>query len=336
MKDLISVIVITYNEEKTIARTLDSILMQKCSMPIEIVIGEDNSTDGTRAICEDYARRYPDIIRLMEKTPNKGIIDNYFDCLLACNGKYIADCDGDDFWITADKLEKQREILDNNPNVVLVHTDWRYYNEETHATSSHKPQPFTDMITKGDLMTKDVLTYTGGFIIHLCTAMFRADAMLEAYRNDTLLFRNKAFKCEDKQVSFAMTLKGDIAFLPEITLHYSYGKPSACNKKDERKQYYYDKSMLELDSYISKHYGLYDKDIEKLFDNRIFGLAMHALRCHDKQLRNDSKACAKTFNIRKSPKTKLVYALMSNSSTWRLALIARNIFIKLKNIRAFH
>ena len=79
MEDLISVIVITYNEEKTIARTLDSILMQKCSLPIEIVIGEDNSTDGTRAVCEDYARRFPSIIRLMDKAPNKGLVDNFFD-----------------------------------------------------------------------------------------------------------------------------------------------------------------------------------------------------------------------------------------------------------------
>ena len=53
MEDLISVIVITYNEEKTIARTLDSILMQKCRLPIEIVVGDDASTDGTRAMCED-------------------------------------------------------------------------------------------------------------------------------------------------------------------------------------------------------------------------------------------------------------------------------------------
>ena len=334
MEDLISVIVITYNEEKTIARTLDSILMQKCSLPIEIVIGEDNSTDGTRAVCEDYARRFPSIIRLMDKAPNKGLVDNFFDCLLACKGKYIADCDGDDFWITTDKLEKQRELLDKNPNVSLVHTDWRYYNEETHATSSHKPQPFTDKITDGKLMSKEVVTYVGGFIIHLCTAMFRADAMLEAYREDTRLFRNKDFHCEDKQVAFAMTQKGDIAFIPEITLNYSFGKPSACNKNDERKQYFYDKSMLILDNYICTHYDIKGKKIDKLFDTRLFGLAMHALRCKDKQLRDDSIVCADTYNIVKSKKVKLAYALMSNDLVWLLTLLARKIFVSLKHAKA--
>ena len=87
---LVSVIVLAYNQQDSIARTLDSILMQKCRLPIEIVVGDDASTDGTRAVCEDYARRYPDIVRLMPAAPNKGMVDNYFDCMLACRGKYIA------------------------------------------------------------------------------------------------------------------------------------------------------------------------------------------------------------------------------------------------------
>ena len=79
MEELISVIVCTYNQESTIGRTLDSILMQQCHLPIEIVIGEDCSTDSTLAVCQDYARRFPDQIRLFANPQNKGIIDNYFD-----------------------------------------------------------------------------------------------------------------------------------------------------------------------------------------------------------------------------------------------------------------
>ena len=99
MEDKISVIVTTYNQEDTIGRTLNSILAQKCHLPIEIIIGEDCSTDNTRSVCKDYAQRYPQIIRLMPKAENKGIQNNYYDCLLECKGKYIADCAGDDFWI---------------------------------------------------------------------------------------------------------------------------------------------------------------------------------------------------------------------------------------------
>ena len=82
MENMISVIVCTFNQEDTISRTLDSILCQKCHVPFEIIIGEDCSTDGTLAICKTYQQKYPDIIRILANNPNKGIVDNYYDCLL--------------------------------------------------------------------------------------------------------------------------------------------------------------------------------------------------------------------------------------------------------------
>ncbi len=87
MEILVSVVVITYNQEEYIARALDSILMQKCSIPFEIIIGEDCSTDRTGEICARYAEQYPDKITLFRNSPNKGLLNNYFDCILACKGK---------------------------------------------------------------------------------------------------------------------------------------------------------------------------------------------------------------------------------------------------------
>ena len=110
MENLISVVVCTYNQEDTIARTLDSILMQQCHVPYEIIIGEDCSTDHTRDICKSYAEKHPNVIRLIANKQNKGVLDNYFDCLLAAQGKYIADCAGDDFWTDPLKLEKEVTI----------------------------------------------------------------------------------------------------------------------------------------------------------------------------------------------------------------------------------
>ena len=116
--------------------------MQKCRLPIEIVVGDDASTDGTRAVCEDYARRYPDIVRLMPAAPNKGMVDNYFDCMLACRGKYIADCAGDDYWTDPKKLDKEVEIMEADPSVTIVHTNWRTYNEDTHETKDNAVEQF--------------------------------------------------------------------------------------------------------------------------------------------------------------------------------------------------
>ena len=127
MENLISVIVATYNQEDTIRRTLDSILMQQCHIPYEIVIGEDCSTDSTRSICEEYVKEHPDTIRLFANKKNKGVINNYIDCILECRGKYIADCAGDDFWTDPLKLEKEVTILETHDDVTLVHTDWNRY-----------------------------------------------------------------------------------------------------------------------------------------------------------------------------------------------------------------
>ena len=135
LQELISVIVCTYNQQNTIGRTLDSILSQECHLPFEIIIGEDCSTDNTLAICKQYEQKHPNVIRVIANPSNKGFVRNYFDCLRACKGKYIADCAGDDFWIDNRKLEDESIILEKDPNIGIVHTDWLRYNEDTKKLS---------------------------------------------------------------------------------------------------------------------------------------------------------------------------------------------------------
>ena len=94
----LSVFVVTYNQEKYIRQCLDSILMQEVYFDYEVVIGEDHGTDGTRAICEEYAEKYSQI-RLLPLTKNMGISGNWRRVLLECKGEYIAMCEGDDYWL---------------------------------------------------------------------------------------------------------------------------------------------------------------------------------------------------------------------------------------------
>ena len=115
----VSVIVLTYNQENTIKRTLDSILSQKCNFNFEIIIGDDCSTDSTVRICQEYQSSYPTIIRLICNETNKGVVKNYYNCILASKGKYIADCAGDDYWVTTTKLQKQYDILEKDPTYKL-------------------------------------------------------------------------------------------------------------------------------------------------------------------------------------------------------------------------
>jgi glycosyltransferase involved in cell wall biosynthesis len=111
----ISVFMITYNHEHFIAQAIEGILMQKTTFPFELVIGEDCSTDGTRAVAQRYADKYPGIIRLLPSEKNLGMQANAHRTLLACRGEFLAFCEGDDFWTDPYKLATQIDFMERNP-----------------------------------------------------------------------------------------------------------------------------------------------------------------------------------------------------------------------------
>jgi glycosyltransferase involved in cell wall biosynthesis len=119
---LVSINVVTYNHEKYIEQCLDSILNQKTDFKFEIILGEDDSTDNTRAICKEYAHQYPNKIRLFLRS-RKDVIYingnptgrfNFMENLKAAKGKYIALCEGDDYWTDPLKLQKQVDVLESH------------------------------------------------------------------------------------------------------------------------------------------------------------------------------------------------------------------------------
>ena len=115
----LSVFVVTYNQEKYIRQCLDSILMQKVDFDYEVVIGEDHGTDNTRAICEEYAARYPQV-RLLPLIENLGVAKNWRRVLSECNGEYVAMCEGDDYWSDPYKLQKQIDFMEEDKDEKYV------------------------------------------------------------------------------------------------------------------------------------------------------------------------------------------------------------------------
>ncbi|EDM38329.1 hypothetical protein PBAL39_01902 [Pedobacter sp. BAL39] len=122
---MLSICCITYNHEKYIEQSLESFLMQETTFKYEILIGEDYSTDATRALIEAYIKKYPGRINLITHEGNVGAIKNQLAVLAAANGKYIAMCDGDDFWTDVAKLQKQVDFLEKHPDYVICchHTE---------------------------------------------------------------------------------------------------------------------------------------------------------------------------------------------------------------------
>ncbi len=115
---------ITYNHEKFIAEAIEGVLMQETSFPIELVIGDDCSTDRTGAIAKSFQEKYPDKIRILERNSNLGMKRNFADTLTNCRGKFIALCEGDDYWTDPGKLQKQVSILEDDERLVMCcHAD---------------------------------------------------------------------------------------------------------------------------------------------------------------------------------------------------------------------
>lgn len=107
-----SVIMLTYNHEDYIAQALDSILMQETDFAYEILVGDDSSTDRTLDIVEEYRKRNPGVIRVVRHERNVGASRNAYDTMKASKGKYLASCEGDDYWTDVRKLQIQVDFLE--------------------------------------------------------------------------------------------------------------------------------------------------------------------------------------------------------------------------------
>lgn len=116
----VSVAMITYNHEAFIAQAIESVLGQRTDFPLELVIGEDCSTDGTRAIVERYARLRPDLVRPLLQPRNLGMYENSFAVVRTCRGEFIAFLEGDDYWTDAQKLATQAAVLAADERIALT------------------------------------------------------------------------------------------------------------------------------------------------------------------------------------------------------------------------
>lgn len=161
---LVSVSLITYNQRELIARALDGVLAQRTDFPVEIIVGDDHSTDGTREILLDYQRRHPHCIFLiLHPRRYSGEIagrTNNITNLMACRGKYTAMLDGDDYWTDPLKLQRQVDILEARPEVVACAHDSRYKTTDGSPLPDYLPPTVNAKVgnpTTGVYRLKDII-----------------------------------------------------------------------------------------------------------------------------------------------------------------------------------
>lgn len=122
----------TYNHERYVSEAIESFLMQETDFPFEIIIHDDASTDGTAKIIREYEERYPRLIRTIIQSENQyskaGLINPRF-VFPEAKGKYLALCEGDDYWTDPGKLQKQVTFLEENPDYAITYSDCQPFDE---------------------------------------------------------------------------------------------------------------------------------------------------------------------------------------------------------------
>ena len=203
---LVSVVVLVYNHEKYIADALDGILMQKVDFEYEIVLGEDCSTDKSREIVLRYAQRHPEKFKLLLHESNIGANANQRTILSACTGKFIAFCEGDDYWTDPLKLQKQVNILIEHPDTIICGARAKTWNENNKEFTFITPTLDKDI----SCMTPKQFFYLGAWV-KTCTRMAPREMMLSIPSNygmdynqvHYLLAKNPSgtFRCLDEIVA---------------------------------------------------------------------------------------------------------------------------------------
>lgn len=257
---LVSVVVPTYQHRYFIEECIESILMQKTDFPFEIIIGEDFSTDGTREIVFNYAEKYPDKIRVITADYNVKQMANRVRCLKALRGKYIAQCDGDDYWTDPKKLQIQAAFMEKHSRYSLCYHSYRM------LTNGQFSQNFP--LRGRDFSEDELIELPSGITVST-----------KFYRNVYPRLEDKWFYkfCGDASTTALLGTFGECKFLDEIKPSiYRKHNNSEWTSKDKRSRYHLGK-LVRMKVY---------KRFLDVGDERSALISLSALRSH---LMNDQK-----------------------------------------------
>jgi glycosyltransferase involved in cell wall biosynthesis len=240
----LSVMIVTYNQERYIEQTLNSALMQRTNFPFEIVIGEDCSTDKTREIVKSIAAKHPDKIRLLLRDKNLGMHENHRQTHFECRGQYIAMLEGDDFWTHPDKLQRQVDFLDAHPECVLCYHNVLIFDEHTNEEAFYC-RPNHPEIQKIDDLMQEIFVNTASVVLR--NGLF-----------DEFPETGKDLLMGDWSYYIWLASFGKLGYLPDVM---------ACYRQHE-KGTWMTASVAERIGNVVKMYD----DVNKFFDGRFHGM----------------------------------------------------------------
>jgi glycosyltransferase involved in cell wall biosynthesis len=255
----INVVVTVYNHERYIAQCLESILKQKGDFQLEIIVGDDCSTDQTFNIIEGFRKSYPKIVNVLPVEQNLGIAKNLKRCLDACSGEYIAICEGDDYWTDENKLQKQKDFLDARRDCSMCFSAILLFYQEKNLTIPHHAQSMLrkDAITIEDLIENN---YIGNF----SCCMYRIDIVKKLPQEIYDL------KTDDWLFNMMCSQFGKIGFIPDKMSVYRIHNNGAWSGKDRFEQLDYICKYIDISNkFFDYKYDALFRQRKKITEDRI-------------------------------------------------------------------
>ena len=250
MQPLVSICCITYNHAPYIRQCLDGFLMQKVTFPIEIIINDDCSTDGTTDIIREYEAKYPDKIKPIYHVENeyskgvRGMFATY--CFPKAKGKYIAMCEGDDYWTDPLKLQKQVDFMEVSPEYGLVYT---------------QVDAFDDNGVIGPIAREiaDAKSLLFGNVIATLTVCFRRE-LLQSYLSDVNPI-GKNWLMGDYPIWLWISHHSKIYFMNETMGRYRVLQNSASHSADINRVVAFENSVLDIRLFYIDRFWNNDKTL---------------------------------------------------------------------------
>ena len=255
---MVSVSMITYKHASFIKEAIEGVLMQIVDFPVELIIADDCSPDSTQNIVKDIIDSHPNgsWIKYFRHNTNLGMHKNAIFATSKCEGKYIAICEGDDYWIDKNKLQIQFDFLENNLEFNLCYHDVKVLKNDRDLTD--------DFIYKTKKQITNVydLAVWGNYM-HTCSVVVRNNNFLENYKND--------FKLCDYIFYIQFVNDGKIKKIEEIMSVYRYGEGIWSGSS------YYDKQKFILDNIFSILKTTDDDTVKEIMNLRLDSIAFYSL-----------------------------------------------------------
>lgn len=240
-RPLVSVILLTCGQEETIGRAIESVQIQDSKYPFEILVGVDFALDNTLEIIQGY-EQHDSRIRVIAQNRNVGFLENERLCFEASKGNFISFLEGDDYWVDTKKVESQCEILLENPNIGLVHSDVNIYN-----VSTKEIQNALNLSANSQLEVDysfETILCSNKHSIKTMTTCFRKSIIDQHYSYEYAISQN--WKLTDLPLWLTLAYHSEIYYQQKVTAVYNLYPESASRSKDPKKLHEFHKSVFDI------------------------------------------------------------------------------------------